>query len=115
MKHTYGEDRLVAYEALRSERNAFADADVADNYKKGEDALVDALLLSCANFLIKPASALSEFAVYFNPDLHNHTLELQYELGAPEPAAAFARHFESARDRERGVARCSSVLGLAAS
>ena len=62
MRAKYGE-RLVVYDALRSERNAFADKRVADNYKKGEDALVDSLLLSCANYLIKPASALSEFSV----------------------------------------------------
>ena len=61
MRAKYGE-RLVVYDALRSERNAFADKRVADNYKKGEDALVDSLLLSCANYLIKPASALSEFS-----------------------------------------------------
>lgn len=73
-------DNLIVYDALRSERNVFVDRRVADNYKKGEDALVDSLLLSCANLLIKPASALSEFAVYWNPALHNHTLELQVRV-----------------------------------
>ena len=57
--------QLVVYNALRSERNAFADRSIDDNYKKGEDAIVDSLLLSCANLLIKPASALSEFSVYW--------------------------------------------------
>ena len=42
------------YDALRSERNAFADSSLTDNYRKGEDALVEALILSCANFLVKP-------------------------------------------------------------
>ena len=76
MRQTYGA-RLVVYDALRSERNAFADKRLSDNYKKGEDALVDALLLSCSNALIKPASALSEFSVYWNIGLHNHTYDIQ--------------------------------------
>ena len=86
---------------------------MADTYKKGEDALVDALLLSCANLLIKPASALSEFAVYWNPQLHNHTLELQYEVGLDVPATLKA-HFASDRDRLRGFERCAPVLRAAA-
>ena len=59
MLKEHGEQRVRFYDALRSERNAFLDRRLSDNYKKGEDALVDALLLSCANLLIKPASALS--------------------------------------------------------
>ena len=110
MQKVHG-DRLVVYEALRSNRNAFADTSLSDNYKKGEDALVEALLLSCANFLIKPASALSEFAAYFNPALHNHTIEMQYAVGHPEPAEVFAAHFASPRDGLRGPARCPGVFG----
>ena len=49
-----GSDTVVMYDALRSEKNAFADSSLTDNYKKGEDALVEALILSCANFLVKP-------------------------------------------------------------
>lgn len=109
MRAAYG-DRLVAYDALRSERNAFADKRIANNYKKGEDALVDSLLLSCANFLIKPASALSEFSVYFNGDLHNHTYELQYEVGIPDASTAFDAHFSSSRDKLRGFARCAPIM-----
>ena len=108
MRNRYGE-KVVAYNALRSERNAFADSKLEDNYKKGEDALVDALLLSCANLLIKPASALSEFSVYWNPALHNHTLELQYEAGF-DAQAALERHFGSNRDRVRGMERCAPVM-----
>ncbi|KAL3923852.1 MAG: hypothetical protein SGPRY_004096, partial [Prymnesium sp.] len=95
-------ERIVAYTALRSEKNAFADKSIADNYKKGQDALVDALLLSCSNFLIKPASALSEFSVYFNPDLHNHTIELQYEVGVLPPTSTITLHLDSERDKLRG-------------
>lgn len=102
--------RIAVYSALRSDVNVFADASVADNYKKGEDALVDSLLLSCANFLIKPASALSEFSVYFNPGLHNHTIEMQYQVGAPPPADVMAQHFGTARDAARGAERCAQAM-----
>ena len=102
--------RIVVYNALRSERNAFADTLLDDNYKKGEDALVDALLLSCANVLLKPASALSEFAVYWNTGLHNHTYEMQYEEGLPTPVGFLNRHLASGRDRLRGFDRCAEVL-----
>jgi hypothetical protein len=105
----YG-DRVVYYDALRSERNAFLDRRVGNNYKKGEDALVDALALSCANFLVKPASALSEFAVYWNTELHNHTYEIQYETGLPSSEAALEAHLASPRDRIRGWARCAEAV-----
>ena len=49
-----GSEAVVMYDALRSERNAFADSSLTDNYRKGEDALIEALILSCANFLVKP-------------------------------------------------------------
>ncbi len=109
MRAEHGQ-RLVVYEALRSDRNAFADSSLADNYKKGEDALVESLLLSCTNFLVKPASALSEFALYFNPALHNHTIEMQYDVGRPSEADVLAAHFASARDGLRGTARCPHVF-----
>ena len=112
MHREYG-DRLIVYDALRSERNAFADRKIANNYKKGADALVDALLLSCSNLLIKPASALSEFSVYWNTALHNHTIELQYEEGmsAEETLSQF---FESSRDRMRGFDRCAPIMAALA-
>ena len=105
-----GSDAVVMYDALRSERNAFADASLTDNYRKGEDALIEALILSCANFLVKPASALSEFAVYFSPSLHTHTIELQYEIGRPHPNATLRASVGGARDAARGAERCPPFL-----
>ena len=118
-----GSEAVVMYDARDRERNAFADSSLTDNYKKGEDALVEALILSCANFLVKPvrigtrlgrpassssssrssshyyqASALSEFAVYFSPSLHTHTIELQYEVGRPHPNATLRASVGGARD-----------------
>ena len=110
MVREHGEQRLVWYDALRSERNAFVDKRLTDTYKKGLDALVDALALSCSNFLIKPASALSEFSTYWNAALHNHTYEIQYETGLPDPSAALDAHLNSPRDAMRGFERCAEVM-----
>ena len=54
------------------------DETIKNNYKKGEDALMDCLLLSRCSFLLKSSSALSQFAVYFNLALHENSLDLQY-------------------------------------
>lgn len=81
MQHRYGA-RVVLYHALRSHtaENVFLNSSISDNYQKGEDALIDALLLSRCSHLLKPHSALSETAVYFSPNasLHFHTEEMQY-------------------------------------
>lgn len=65
------------YDSLRDERNIFKVA-TSDNYKKGEDALIDSLLLSKCDFLMKSSSAVSEFSVYFNPELHDACIDLQF-------------------------------------
>jgi hypothetical protein len=71
--------KLVARNVLRSERNAFLDVQPAGaNERKGFDVLVDALLLSRCNFLLKSSSAVGEFAIYFNLSLHSRSLDLQY-------------------------------------
>ena len=46
----------------------------------GEDVLLDTLLLSRANFLLKGRSAVAEFALYFNPALAANTVD--YELSS---------------------------------
>ena len=48
-----------------------------DGYKKGEDVLIDCLLLSRTNFLLKCTSAVGEFAFYFNPALSGIDLNEQ--------------------------------------
>ncbi len=42
---------------------------VFDNYKRGEDALIDCLLLSKTDYLIKTSSNLSLCSAYFNPSI----------------------------------------------
>jgi hypothetical protein len=40
-----------------------------DAHQKGVSTLVDSLMLSKCNFLLKAAGAIGEFAIYFNPSL----------------------------------------------
>ena len=40
---------------------------------------MDALCLSKCDFLLRSASAVSEFAIFFNPTLHDYSLNLQYD------------------------------------
>jgi GT2 family glycosyltransferase len=48
-----------------------------NGYRKGEDVLIDCLLLSRTNFLLKCTSAVGEFAFYFNPMLSGIDLNEQ--------------------------------------
>lgn len=45
--------RVVARPALRSQVNAFLDESLSDRQQKGADVLIDALLLSRSDFLLK--------------------------------------------------------------
>jgi hypothetical protein len=63
--------KIICYEpAIRSSNDLCVHL-IPDenNYKKGEDALVDCLLLSHCNILLKTSSNLSLFSSYFNPDI----------------------------------------------
>ena len=68
MKARYG-DRILSYEAIRTSglRNPFQLQ--GSGYRKGEEVLIDCLLLSRSNYLLKCTSAVGEFAMYFNPNL----------------------------------------------
>jgi hypothetical protein len=46
------------------------------NYRKGEDVLIDCLLLSRSDFLLRCQSNVGELATYFNPELP--VIDLQY-------------------------------------
>ena len=55
---------------LRTEGNSFLDATTTSkNFKKGKAVILDSLLLSKGDVLFGSNSAVSEFAVYFNPKL----------------------------------------------
>ena len=50
----------------------------AGNYRKGEEVLLDALLLSRCDYLLHAASGVAEFAIYWNNRLHDASVHLQY-------------------------------------
>jgi len=63
-------DRIITYESMRSGSDVPVFLwDNADAYRKGEDVLIDILLLSRCNFLIKSTAAVGEYALWFNPSL----------------------------------------------
>jgi hypothetical protein len=83
MQKRYG-DRVLSLHVTRSRDsiNPFQQRGRSGGYKKGEEVLIDCLLLSRCNFLLKCCSAVGEFAIYFNPDLRcidlNHMDTMTY-------------------------------------
>jgi hypothetical protein len=51
----------------------------SENFKKGEDALLDCLLLSKCQVLVRNASNLSLFASFFNPQMRLINLNCKYK------------------------------------
>jgi len=76
MKRRYP-DLVLSYECLRS-ANATAPFEMSSGspYRKGEDVLVDILLLSRCAFLIRGASNIPEMAIYFAEHLESLDLSL---------------------------------------
>ena len=76
-RQRYGE-RLIAYDCLRSNRRRppykFSSA---SPYKRGEDVLIDVLLLSRCDFLFKGAAAAGECALWFNSSLRCRDFALE--------------------------------------
>jgi hypothetical protein len=69
MKERYP-SRVIYFEnAIRSRDGNPVHLHSQENYKKGEDALLDCLLLSKCNLLIKTSSNLSLCSTYFNPSI----------------------------------------------
>jgi len=48
--------------------------------------------------------------VYFNPELHNHTVELQYVVGVPPATQTLEAYLRSPRDQLRQFDRCAEVM-----
>ncbi|MDX1645420.1 MAG: hypothetical protein R3244_13785 [Thermoanaerobaculia bacterium] len=67
MRDRYGE-RLVSYDVLRSDDEVAPFKMDASPYKKGEDVLIDILLLARSDHLLRGASHVAEMAMYFGPD-----------------------------------------------
>lgn len=65
-------EQVVQTGATRSSKrgtNAFLDPMSGDPYQKGVEVLVDVLLLSRVEFLLKSTTNVAEFAIYFNATL----------------------------------------------
>ena len=56
------------------------------NHRKGEEVLLDSLLLSRCDFLLHAASGVAEFAIYWGPHLHAASVHLQYVRERQVPA-----------------------------
>jgi len=70
--------RVIAYDCLRSNgrRPPFKFAGESP-YRRGEDVLIDVLLLSRCDFLFKGSAAVGECALWFDPSLECHDFALE--------------------------------------
>jgi len=74
-------------EVLRDEANvAFGKGHKRDNFRKGEEVLLDTLLLSRCDWLLHAASGVAEFAIYWNFQLHERSVHLQYTRNRQRPS-----------------------------
>lgn len=75
-------NRVYAWNAPRSTgNNAVHTGKTGSPYEKGESAIIDAVLLSKCNFLIKTASNLSDASLMFNPNLTYIRVNNEYFRG----------------------------------
>ena len=104
MTDRYG-DRLISYAAILSESdvNVFQQqrASGRGNRDKGEEVLIDALLLSRCDFLLKCTSAVGEFAMYFSDSLE--CVDMNF-VGWPEAERRSALRRAATAAREAGLA-----------
>jgi hypothetical protein len=75
-------DCLLYCEAFRSVDGQPIDIRMGDNYKKGEEAILDCLLLARCDCLIRTSSNLSLFSTFFNPAIP----EILLAPDLPQPA-----------------------------
>lgn len=76
-RQRYGK-RLITYDCLRSNRRRPPFKFSSESpYKRGEDVLIDMLLLSRCDFIFKGAAAVGEFALWFNSSLRCHDFSLE--------------------------------------
>lgn len=79
-KNKYGTN-LICYDALRSADHVAPFRKKTSNpYKKGEDVLIDILLLSKCDFLLKGPAAVGEVALWFNQRLECNDFALQNDF-----------------------------------
>ena len=73
------ESKMVSYDNILRDPNNILFKNLDNNYKKGEDVLIDCLCLSKCDFLLHSSSAVSEFSIYFNMKLHDNNFNLQFD------------------------------------
>jgi hypothetical protein len=79
-------DQIIHIEAHRSrDREGVHQSPSNPHYMVGEEALIDALLLSKCNLLIRTSSNLSLWSTYFNPHLPVVLLNRRFDLPTIEP------------------------------
>lgn len=74
-------DKVFGIDAIRSHNNKpihFSES--TQNYKKGEDAVIDCILLSKCQLLVRTASCLSDCSMCFNPNIKEIALNRSHIL-----------------------------------
>lgn len=75
----FPEKIIYRKETTRSENRNPVHVKSQNPYKVGEDALIDSVLLSKTNLLMRTSSNLSLWSTYFNPDIPIINLSFRYE------------------------------------
>lgn len=75
--------KVMAAEAYRSQEDKPVHYAETNRFERGEQALIDALLLSNCHLLIRTSSNLSLWASYFNPDLPVELLNDRIPIPTP--------------------------------
>jgi hypothetical protein len=83
-RERYGEQNIVTYDSFRgSGIIAPYRMKGASPYKKGEDVLIDLLILSKCAYILKAGSAVGEFAIWFAD--HDNFTDFALEAERPKP------------------------------
>lgn len=91
-------------------RDPFGEGGRRGGYLKGEDVLIDALLLAQCDFLLKSASAVAEFALWVRPFLRTRHLDLQVvDRFATQPLPQWLRKQLGADRRSVAAVFCETL------
>jgi hypothetical protein len=77
MQTRFGES-VIVYSTLHSSNDEAVHVSSTNNYLKGEEALIDCILLSKTNYLIRTSSNLSLWSTFFNPSLQCVCINQRY-------------------------------------
>ena len=80
MNYVFG-DKVCFYSSQRSKDGKPVHYNSEDPYRVGEEALIDCLLLSRTNLLVRTSSNLSLCARYFNPSIPSIEVSVRKDIG----------------------------------